>query len=490
MFVKSHAAAHETPLESGPPAPSRPRARPFTARAVSAIRSYPLLRRYGPLVREDLSSTYERNLHRWLLISPLVGILVGLLISLVAGLIMHVMWPRVFDFYLRHPWTMLFGITAGGAIAGLLMQFGTPNPNEHSTEEVIRSYHEHDGAIDTRWLVPKLLAAAATVGSGGSGALEGPSIYGGASVGSWLWLRLRRIKSLALTERDRRILLICGAAAGMSAVFRAPLTGIVFALEMPYKDDLAHEALLPSLIASVVSYLTLGSLLGSESLFDFRSSATYTMRDLLWSGVLGLIIGMVALVFVITFRRLRRVVLEWDAPHWTKVALGGFFTAVCGIVFLQIYPGRLLPIGPNYEAVSVILDQHHPTSELLAFAFAKLAATAFTLGGGGVTAMFIPLFLTGGDLGVAFAQSGIHSPAVDLYAAVGMASFIAAAYKTPLAAVVFVAEATGGHSFIIPALVGAAAAYTISGDASTSADQRISETAGTRSEAEPRTQLF
>jgi CIC family chloride channel protein len=89
--------------------------------------------------------------------------------------------------------------------------------------------------------------------------------------------------------------------------------------------------------------------------------------------------------------------------------------------------------------------------------------------------MFVPLFLTGGSLGVAFAQSVVHSSSLDLYAAVGMASFISAGYKTPLAAVVFVAEATGGHAFIIPALIGAAVAYAISGDASASGDQRLHE---------------
>ena len=105
----------------------------------------------------------------------------------------------------------------------------------------------------------------------------------------------------------------------------------------------------------------------------------------------------------------------------------------------------------------------------------KLAATIFTLGAGGVSAMFVPLFLTGGAFGVAFAQSVAHSPALALYAAVGMACFIAAGYKTPLAAVVFVAEATGGHAFIIPSLIGAAVAYAVSGDASASGDQRLHE---------------
>ena len=91
--------------------------------------------------------------------------------------------------------------------------------------------------------------------------------------------------------------------------------------------------------------------------------------------------------------------------------------------------------------------------------------------------MFVPLLLVGGALGNAYAQSVVHAPTHDLYAAVGMAAFIAAGYKTPLTAVVFVAETTGGHSYIIPSLIGAAVAYAISGEASVSGDQHLHETA-------------
>lgn len=434
-----------------------------------------ILRRYLPLVHQDLSATYTRNLHKWLLIAPLIGVTVGLTITAVAVIILRKMWPPVLGYYLHHHWAIVPGLVIGCALAGLIMQFFTPNPNVHSTEEVIVSYHEHEGRIDMRSFPAKLLAAIATVGFGGSAALEGPSIYGGASIGSWLWTKLRNLPRLRLQPRDRRIMLICGAAAGMSAVFRAPLTGIVFALEMPYKDDLAHEALLPSLIASVVAYVTLGAFLGPAPLFNFASATYYTMHDLLWCALLGVLIGLISMAFVITFRRLRRFVVSWTAPHWIKLSIGGLLTGLCGLVFVKVYPGALIPIGPNYEAVGEILNRSHTTAELLTFSGFKLAATAFTLGAGGVSAMFVPLFLTGGSLGVAFAQSIVHTPSVELYAAVGMASFIAAAYKTPLAAVVFVAEATGGHAFIIPALIGSAIAYAISGDASVSGDQRIHE---------------
>lgn len=436
----------------------------------------PWLQKYLPPVHQDLSATYGRHLHKWLIIAPIIGIVSGLTITAVAVIILRVVWPAVLGYYLLHHWAIIPGLTLGCALTGLIMQFFTPDPNEHSTEEVIRSYHEHEGALHLRSFPAKILAAVTTVGLGGSAALEGPSIYGGAAVGSGLWKRFARLRTFRLTARDRRIMLICGAAAGMSAVFRAPLTGIVFALEMPYKDDLAHEALLPSLIASVVSYLTLGSFLGSAPLFNFRSTANYNMRDMLWSAVLGLLVGLVAMTFVITFRRLRSFVVRWTAPHWIKLTVGGLLTGVCGWLFLQIYPGTLVPLGANYEAVNQILNQAHTSRELLTFGAFKLAATAFTLGAGGVSAMFVPLFLTGGAIGTAFGQSLVHGSSVELYAAVGMAAFIAAAYKTPLAAVVFVAEATGGHAFIIPALIGSAVAYAVSGDASASGDQRLHET--------------
>jgi chloride channel protein, CIC family len=434
-----------------------------------------LIRRFLPKVQQDLGATYTRNLHKWLVVAPVIGLMTGLTITAVAVIILRELWPTVLAYYLQHHWAIVPGLVFGCALTGVIMQMFTSNPNQHSTEEIIQSYHEHQGAISMRSFPAKLLAAITTVGFGGSAALEGPSIYGGAAIGSWLWKRLQGIRRLRLSERDRRIMLICGAAAGMSAVFRAPLTGIVFALEMPYKDDLAHEALLPSLIASVVSYMTLGAFLGGSPLFNFKSSGVYTMRDLLWCAALGLLIGLIAMTFVITFRRLRQFVVRWPAPHWIKLSVGGLLTGLCGVLFLYLYPGTLVPLGPNYEAVGQILDQSHASKELIVFAILKLAATAFTLGSGGVSAMFVPLFLTGGVVGIIFSQSVVYSTFFALYAAVGMASFIAAAYKTPLAAVVFVAEATGGHAFIVPALIGSAVAYAVSGDASVSGDQRVHE---------------
>jgi chloride channel protein, CIC family len=431
-----------------------------------------LLRKYLPLVHEDLGKIYSRNLHKWLVIAPIIGITTGFAITGIVVIILKELWPAVLGYYLRHHWAMVPGVMAGFVVTGLIMQYMTPDPDEHSTEEIVRSYHNHQGDINMRPFFPKLLAAVTTVGFGGSAALEGPSIYGGGAIGSWLWARMGRFN---LDSRDRRVMLISGAAAGMAAVFRAPLTGLVFALEMPYKDDLAHEALLPSLIAAVVSYVTLASFLGAAPIFDFASPTSFTGKDLIWCALLGALIGLIAMTFATTFRRAREFVVKWALPHWMKLAVGGFLTGLCGLLFVIIFKGSLVPLGPNYEAVGAILSSRHSATELIAFGGLKLCATIFSLASGGVSAMFVPLFLSGGAFGTAFAKLVVHSPSLELYAAVGMASFIAAGYKTPLAAVVFIAEATGGHAFIIPALIASAVAYAVSGDASVSGDQRVHE---------------
>ena len=438
----------------------------------SRLLSHPRIRRYSALVNEDLSATYSRDIQKWLVVAPILGIVIGLFITMIASLILDTIWVRVLPYYLLHHRALLIGIVGGFVLTGIIMQYGTPDPDEHSTEEIIRSYHEHQGHIEVRSFWWKILAAVTTLGSGGSAALEGPSIYGGGAIGSWLWSKLRRF---GLEPRDRRIMLISGAAAGMAAVFRAPLTGLVFALEMPYKDDLAHEALLPSLIASVTSYATLVAFVGSRPLFDFAGSNSFSEVDLLWSALLGAIIGAIAIVYDITFRRVRRFFVSLRIPHVAKLAIGGLGTALCGLAFVGIYDGGLIPVGPNYEAVREILARPHPTQMLLAFSGLKLLATIFSLGCGGVSAMFVPLLLVGGCIGSAFGQSIAHAGAVDLYAAVGMAAFISGGYKTPLTAVVFVAETTGGHSFLIPSLIGAAVAYAVSGEASVSGDQHLHE---------------
>src|SRR6185437_2163940 len=130
--------------------------------------------------------------------------------------------------------------------------------------------------------------------------------------------------------------------------------------------------------------------------------------------LLGLGCGVIAMLFTITFRRFRAFVIHASIPHTLKLVFGGLMTGICGLMFVTIFRGVLIPIGPNYEAVRSVLTTPHPPHELAVFALLKLAATLFSLGTGGVSAMFVPLFLTGGALGSAFGQAIVRTSSFDL----------------------------------------------------------------------------
>ena len=161
----------------------------------------PLIRKCSALVSEDLSATYSRDIQKWLLVAPLIGVASGLVITGIALLILNGVWPAILPFLLAHHGAIIPVTLLGFGLTGLIMQFLTRDPDRHSTEEIIQSYHEHQGDIDTRPFWYKLLAAVTTVGFGGSAALEGPSIYGGGAIGSWLWPRLKRLGLRARSAR-------------------------------------------------------------------------------------------------------------------------------------------------------------------------------------------------------------------------------------------------------------------------------------------------
>ena len=108
----------------------------------------PLLRKYTALVNEDLTATYSRDIQKWLLVAPIIGILAGLIITAIAVLVLDIIWAALLPYYLAHHWAIVVGLVGGFFVTGLIMQFCTPDPDEHSTEEIVRSYHEHQGDID------------------------------------------------------------------------------------------------------------------------------------------------------------------------------------------------------------------------------------------------------------------------------------------------------------------------------------------------------
>ncbi|WP_304823013.1 CBS domain-containing protein [Candidatus Binatus sp.] len=124
----------------------------------SRLLSHRLFRKYSALVHEDLAATYSRDIQKWLLVAPVIGVVTGLMITAIAVMVLDVIWAAVLPYYLAHHWAIAVGLVAGFVLTGLIMQFCTADPNEHSTEEIVRAYHNHQGYIDVHSFWWKSLA--------------------------------------------------------------------------------------------------------------------------------------------------------------------------------------------------------------------------------------------------------------------------------------------------------------------------------------------
>ncbi|HKT22537.1 MAG TPA: chloride channel protein, partial [Nitrososphaerales archaeon] len=326
-------------------------------------------------------------------------------------------------------------------------------PNISGTDELLSQYHNSGEGVHTKEGSLKYIAAILTIGLGGSAGLEGPSISAGGVVASWVWRHLSG--RLSLTKEDLRILLLAGASAGIAAIFKAPLTGIVFALEVPYKDDLARRAFLPSIISGVASYVTFASVEGATPLFTFATTAQagFNLEDIVLSAVLGIVIGLLAVGFSSLYHLVRTRLVSDRLPRFSKYVIGGVIVGAVGLFVRSVYGGPFT-YGPGYFIIQQGLSGGFTLQFLAAILVLRMLATAFTLGAGGVGGIFFPLVVFGSLAGSFFGLL-VHGNVV-VFACVGIASFMSAGYKTPLAAVTFIGDTTGSVSFLIPAMVGSA----------------------------------
>ena len=293
--------------------------------------------------------------------------------------------------------------------------------------------------------------------------LEGPSIYIGSSLGDAVQRRLLRL----FTMEESKVLLVAGAAAGVAAVFRAPATGVVFALEVPYTDDLARRALLPVLMASATSYLTYVALIDTKPLFRVLGTGSgFSISELGGALLVGLLCGLLA-----RWLRDRRERGEGPEPrpdrrsgaprrrrarrprraHGAPVRRAAL--AWAGLPRLRL----------ARSARSLAAADRAPVRGAAVAVFA-------VLGGGGTGGLFIPLALQGALLGSFAAR--VVGDTTTLFPVVGLAAFLGAGYRTPLASVMFVAETTGQATFVVPALIAAAVSQLLMGSASVSRAQQ------------------
>ncbi len=427
-----------------------------------------------------------------LALSIATGALVALLIAGFEYLAQSVFLERI----THRP---LYQIAAAPAIglvltALLLHWIGRPT-NPATSDEFIRVYHERSPRLPLRDLPAKLLAGVATIGFGGALGLEGPSIYAGSTAGLAVHERFRRW----LRREDVRILLTAGAAAGIAAVFKAPATGVLFALEAPYRDDVTRRALIPSLLAAATSYVTYINIIGPDSVIPFLNdpesrlglnlidAPLFTEDGLVWiardqlsalfSGVeindivgavlLGVLAGLGGRFMAWLVRQAKSRARETSLI--LRVFVGGSLLAGLA-VGADIAFDSPLTIGPGFRAMEWVVAPEHGLG-LIALLFGlRIAATIVTLGAGGVGGLFIPLAAQGVILG-AFVGQVVNADRPGLYPILGLAAFLGAGYRAPISAVMFVAESTGG-AFVVPALIAAAVSQLVAGSSSVAEHQQ------------------
>jgi CIC family chloride channel protein len=399
-----------------------------------------------------------------LLVAALTGAVTGLAVAAFEWVVVDGLLDEVTELPLV---VVALMPTAGLALAALSLRFlGPTTPG--TTDSYLQAFHSAED-LDRRPFPARVLAAIATLGSGGPMGLEGPSLYIGASIGAESRARLGRL----LRGVDPRVLMVAGAAAGVAAIFKAPATGAVFALEVPYQDDFARRMLLPSLVAAACGYLTFVAWHGTDTIVPAQGAPPLSAVDLVGGIVLGLAAGLVARVFAILLLTAKRLTSRGHPA--TRVLVAGAGLALL-ILVGDALTGETVVSGVGYHVVDWAVSSDHAVGLLLAVLALRCLATATTVGGGGVGGLFIPLVVAGALLGRAAA---VVVPSFDdnLAVVVGVAAVLGAGYRVPLAAVVFVAEATGRPGFIVPALLAAVAADLTMGRLSVTEYQQPSDVA-------------
>jgi CIC family chloride channel protein len=333
----------------------------------------------------------------------------------------------------------------------LVKLFATTKTSGSGTHTVLEAYHLTNGEVSLKDTIVKPAAAILTIGLGGSAGPEGPSLLAGGGVASVLSRRFKVQADL------RRRLFIAGAAAGLAATFRTPLTAILFALEIPYKNDLDRETFIEAVIASVPAYLLSITVLGSEPFFGVVRSSSLTFEDIGLSLLLGLICGLYAVFFTKTFSWVESLgfKLRKKIGNLGVIWLGAVVLSLSGL--FSIYT-----IGVGLHLVNAIIQGTTFSIAILTLVvLVKTFATSVTLNFGGSGGLFFPTIVVGAGIGYIF-SSIFNVNLTVMFVAVGMAALLAGTHKILLTPVAFIVEALGG-TFAIPALLASGVSYLLSG---------------------------
>jgi len=371
------------------------------------------------------------------------------------------------------PWLLVL-LPALGALAGGAVSQLAPETRGGGGDAMIDAFHQRNGLIRKRVAWVKAVASLLTLGTGGSGGREGPTMLIGGALGSLAGGILR------VSPQERRILMVSGVAAGIAAVFRTPLGAALLAVEVLYRDDFESDALVPAVLASVTAYSVVISIFGESTLFAQPNRFPFIIKHLWLYALLAVLVSGLASLFLLALRNVQSLTARLAIPEWTKPGLGGLALGIFAVPLIILIgwrvgqPGQGLGLlGGGYGAVQMAisgspwLPAGWGGAALLAMLCgAKIISSSLTIGSGGSAGDFAPSLVIGGLFGGAFgraAQFLLHDPRLDpgAFALVAMGTFYGGVSHTPLSSLVLVCELAGSYDLLVPLMLAEGIAFIV-----------------------------
>ncbi len=380
------------------------------------------------------------------LIAGLVAFALYKLIGLFANLCFYHRWSTDFvsvRFHTLGLWVIVVPVV-GGIIVGFMAKYGSSKIKGHGIPEAMEAVLFNRSRIQPRVAVLKPISAAIAIGTGGPFGAEGPIIQTGGAVGSLVG------QLFHTTGSERKVLLACGAAAGMSATFNTPIAGVILAIEL-LLFEFKSRSFIPLVIASTIATAVHMQLMGSGPMFTVKEMAFGIPGTLPYYLVLGLLCGLAA----VGFSRL----LYWTEDQFERLPLDELWWPAIGALGLGMI-GYFVPrvLGVGYDTISDILNGSLVLKVLLVVMVAKAAALVISLGSGTSGGLLAPMFMSSAAMGGTFA-TGINwiFPSAHLspgaFALVAMGAVFGAASRATFAFIIFAFEITRDYNSVLPLML-------------------------------------
>jgi CIC family chloride channel protein len=347
-------------------------------------------------------------------------------------------------------WQRVLVPVIGGLLAGFTLHFGARALQSRRAVDYMEAIVVGNGVIGARATVIRSVASLLTIGSGGSIGREGPMVQLAALIGS-------KIGALVRAPVPRlRLMVACGAAAGIASAYNAPIAGAMFVAEI-VMGSIAMESFGPLLVASVSANATIHNFLGYGPVFLTPAFEFKSNLELIAYAVLGVLLGHLAPPFLALLRWSRQQFARLAQPAYVLLPLGGLIVGLTSVFVPEVW-------GNGYSTVSEILNGGLGLELLVFILFAKVMSTAATVGSGAVGGVFTPTLFVGAAIG-AIAGGGLHAllPHVassgGAYALVGMGGFLAATTHAPLMSILMIFEMTLDYQVVLPLMLACVTAH-------------------------------